>query len=382
MGSSPAPDVLAASYLLAVLAILLAWPVPVLLSRAAWPSRAPASAMVLWQGIALAGGLSMIGAFLCWGLSPLDAGVIPAALRVLDAAWLGTTPPHLTLVHVFALSLAALLTGHLLLTLVRSAWKLYRARQHHRALLAVLASPRPESVDARRAVVIENSAPLAYCLPGAGSTTVLTSGLLHSLDRAELRAVLAHEEAHLAQRHDLLLLAFTSWHAALPWLPTTRLALGAVRVLVEELADDAALRSCERDDLVGALAVVAAGPEPTGTVLPASGRPGTDTAGMAPSPAEPGGTRSPDPAASGTALPGPAQDAQPTAPAAAGSQGAAGRETAHLVTLGETLSSARLRRLLTPPAPLGWAASRTAAAAGVALVLVPTAALAVTGWSA
>lgn len=372
MGSSPAPDVLAASYLLAVLAILLAWPVPVLLSRAAWPSRAPASAMVLWQGIALAGGLSMIGAFLCWGLSPLDARVIPAALRVLDAAWLGTTPPHLTLVHVFAISLAALLTGHLLLTLVRSAWRLYRARQHHRALLAVLASPRPESVDARRAVVIENAAPLAYCLPGAGSTTVLTSGLLHSLDRAELRAVLAHEEAHLAQRHDLLLLAFTSWHAALPWLPTTRLALGAVRVLVEELADDAALRSCERDDLVGALAVVAAGPDVGGT----------DVAGTESSRAEAGGTGTPGPAASGTDLPAPAGQPRPTPPAAADAQGAAGRETAHLVTLGETLSSARLRRLLTPPAPLSWAASRTAAAAGVALVLVPTAALAVTGWSA
>ena len=71
-----------ASYLLAVLAIVLAWPVPILLSRAKWPARSPFTAMILWQAIALAGGLSMIGAMLVYGLEPIGDNLI-AGLRAL-----------------------------------------------------------------------------------------------------------------------------------------------------------------------------------------------------------------------------------------------------------------------------------------------------------
>ena len=55
---------------LAVLAALLAWPVPALLARARWPRRDPLAALVCWQAIGLAGGLSIIGALLVHGLAP------------------------------------------------------------------------------------------------------------------------------------------------------------------------------------------------------------------------------------------------------------------------------------------------------------------------
>ena len=55
---------------LAVLAALLAWPVPALLARARWPRRDPLVALVCWQAIGLAGGLSIIGALLVHGLAP------------------------------------------------------------------------------------------------------------------------------------------------------------------------------------------------------------------------------------------------------------------------------------------------------------------------
>src|SRR5690606_16970132 len=57
----------------AALAILLAWPVPILLSRAAWPARLPGWALVLWQLIAVAGGLSMIAALLLLGAALFPA---------------------------------------------------------------------------------------------------------------------------------------------------------------------------------------------------------------------------------------------------------------------------------------------------------------------
>ncbi|MGE9527717.1 M56 family metallopeptidase, partial [Escherichia coli] len=73
--------------------------------------------------------------------------------------------------------------------------------------------------------------------------TVLSDGLMAALEPAELRAVLIHENAHLSQRHHLLLWAFAAWRQALPWLPTTRLAQESVNSLIEMLADDVALKT-------------------------------------------------------------------------------------------------------------------------------------------
>jgi len=339
---------LLASYLLAGLAIVLAWPVPLALARSSWPSRAPAAAMIFWQGIALAGGLSMIGSFLSWGLQPLGEGFVPAGLALAGAILRADELPGLDVVHLFALSLAALLTGHLVLTLGRSAWRLGRQRQRHREMLAFLSRPEAGPGTA----VIDSDTPLAYCLPGATQLTVLSSGLLRSLSPRELDAVLAHESAHLEQRHDLLLLAFTSWHAALPWLPTTRLAVRAVGELVEELADDAALRRSGRAELLGALAVVAA------AALP-------DDAGRGSAPAPPAAPTASEAAAS------------PAVPAEASR---AGLLRAAAGSPHEGLSSARLARLLQATEPLAPWARRGVGAAGAALVVLPTVLLAGAGW--
>jgi Zn-dependent protease with chaperone function len=245
------------SYFLAVLAIVLAWPVPILLSRAHWPARDPFTAMVLWQAIALAGGLSMIGAMLVYGLEPVGDNLI-AGLRALAGMVLLAAPTTaLGFWHLFALSAAALLTAHLVFTLLLTYYKIERQRRRHRELLALLSSP---SDDGPGTVVINHDSPVAYCLPGgARSVTVLSDGLMAALEPAELRAVLMHENAHLTQRHHLLLWAFAAWRQALPWLPTTRLAQEAVNSLIEMLADDVALKTESKVTLIKAIAIVASG---------------------------------------------------------------------------------------------------------------------------
>jgi len=241
------------SYFLAVLALILAWPVPVLLSRAQWPARSPFTAMVLWQAIALAGGLSMIGAMLVYGLEPIGKNLI-AGLRSLAGMVFNNEPTTaLGFWHLFALSAAALLTAHLVFTLLLTYYKIERQRRRHRELLTLLASP---SDDGPGTVVINHDSPVAYCLPGgARSVTVLSDGLMAALEPAELRAVLIHENAHLSQRHDLLLWAFAAWRQALPWFPTTRLAQTAVNSLIEMLADDVALRTESKVTLIKAIAI-------------------------------------------------------------------------------------------------------------------------------
>ena len=246
-----------ASYLLAVLAIVLAWPVPILLSRAKWPARSPFTAMLLWQAIALAGGLSMIGAMLVYGLEPIGDNLI-AGLRALAGMVLFNAPTTaLGFWHIFALSAAALLTAHLVFTLLLTYYKIERQRRRHRELLALLASPSGEGTGT---LVISHDSPVAYCLPGgARSVTVLSDGLMAALEPAELRAVLIHENAHLNQRHHLLLWAFAAWRQALPWLPTTRLAQESVNSLIEMLADDVALKTESKATLIKAIAIVASG---------------------------------------------------------------------------------------------------------------------------
>ncbi|MGB4136315.1 MAG: M48 family metalloprotease, partial [Microbacterium sp.] len=158
-----------------MIAIALAWPVPVALSRAAWPTRAPVLALLLWQAIGLAGGLSMIGALALAGYA-----LTPAT------PWLAAIPATLFTVYLLA---------HLGMTIVQVT----RQRHRHLALLDLLTSPHPTRARTR---VLDDTVPVAYCLPhGARSVTVLSQGLLDRLDADELVAVIAHERAHVEQRH-------------------------------------------------------------------------------------------------------------------------------------------------------------------------------------
>jgi len=246
-----------ASYFLAALAVSLAWPVPIALSRATWPARSPFTAMVLWQSIALAGGLSMIGAMAVWGLAPLGDNLFSASAQLWNVLVNQRPAETLGVVHVFALSAASLLGAHLVFTLMLTFVRIQRQRRRHRSMLRLLSSPVKDSP---ATLVINHPTPVAYCLPGgARSVTVLSDGLLEMLTKDELHAVLTHENAHLQQRHHLLLWAFAAWRSALPWLPTSQLAQVAVTELIEMLADDQALKHVDESTLVRAIAIVAAG---------------------------------------------------------------------------------------------------------------------------
>ncbi|MFC9918905.1 M56 family metallopeptidase [Agromyces binzhouensis] len=229
---------IAAAVALGALALALAWPVPVALSRADWPARSPATALVLWQGIALGGGLSMIGALLAFGASPAGSlsGAADALIPVIAA---GPILEGFGVVHLAALTLAVGLAVHLALNLATTAVRAERARRRQHRLIDLLASPASASTGAR---VLAHPVPAAYCVPGLRTATVITDGLVDLLDDDELRAVVGHERAHLDQLHHLVLLAFRAWHAALPWFPIANRAERSVAMLTEMLADDAPRR--------------------------------------------------------------------------------------------------------------------------------------------
>jgi Zn-dependent protease with chaperone function len=95
-------------------------------------------------------------------------------------------------------------------------------------------------------------------VPGLKSTIVISAGTLDLLDQAELAAVLAHERAHLRERHDLVLLPFGALLRAFRWTGVALEAHAAVGLLVEMLADDRARRHRPALELATALLRVGA----------------------------------------------------------------------------------------------------------------------------
>jgi Zn-dependent protease with chaperone function len=105
------------------------------------------------------------------------------------------------------------------------------------------------------------------------SRVVVSEGTLKSLADNEIDAILTHERAHLRARHDLVLEMFTAVHAAFPRFVRSGNALDAVRLLIEMLADDAAVRAAGATPLARALVACAAGRTPSGAL--AAGGPTT-----------------------------------------------------------------------------------------------------------
>ena len=86
-------------------------------------------------------------------------------------------------------------------------------------------------------VVIPDTRFVAFALPGWPGRVVASRGLLQSLDGAQRRAVLAHEQAHLDQRHDLHRAAGAVAAAVNPLLGRVPSAL---RLATERWADETA----------------------------------------------------------------------------------------------------------------------------------------------
>ena len=236
--------------LLAALALVLTGPAPALLARSSWPYRIPRAAVALWQAIALAAVLAAVGAGIA--LSDSTAGepgqprFDPSSPRDLLAA---------LILAMTALVLVKLLwaTGHV-------AVGTRARRKRHRDLVDVLATPDGLIPGLR---VLAEETPLAYCLPALrGARVVVSVGALERLDESELHAVLAHEQAHLRARHDLVLEAFTALHMAFPRWVRSDVALEQARTLVELLADDDARRRNGPRPLARALVALAGAPAP------------------------------------------------------------------------------------------------------------------------
>ena len=257
-----------------LVALLLVGPVPAVLARATWPMRAPRAAIVLWQSIALAAvlsafsaGLAIASRLLVPGADGRPTGTVTREIEVLG--W----PLSIAYLLVFALTL--LIGARLMASVVQVAIATRRRRAHHRMVVDLVGKSQKwahaPAGDGLR--VLDVAEPLAYCLPGVRSRVVVSKGTLTSLADNEITAILSHERAHLRARHDLVLEMFTAVHAAFPRFVRSASALDAVRLLIEMLADDAAVRATGPTPLARALVTCASSRTPAGAL--AAGGPTT-----------------------------------------------------------------------------------------------------------
>ncbi len=230
------------------------------LSRAGWMARAPLLGIVTylaagWSVLAAAGlagvTLAVHATALGGGLSNL-IGACVLRLRAMYATPGGASIAGLGLI------MAGAVMARTALTTVSHLHAAGRQARRHAQTARLVGHPEP----ALGAVLVEHPEPAAYCVAGRRPTVILTTGAVAALDPAQLRAVLAHERAHLAGRHHRLLAMARIAGQVLPFLPLMRDADAQVARLVELHADDAATRASDPRSLATALVVLATGASP------------------------------------------------------------------------------------------------------------------------
>jgi Zn-dependent protease with chaperone function len=220
--------------------------------RGPWAARSPRLAMTLWLVLPVSWVAAIVLAILAataplaltWPGSPRGGG------RVLLA---GQAVPGGRAIAIAGLLVAAAVVLRAAGCAACELSHGLRDRREHAALVAATGCPGDEPDVA----IVDHDAPAVYCLPGGRHQIVISAGALAALTPQQLRAVLAHERAHLRHHHHVILALATALARAFPRVPLLSQAQPQLAVLAEMAADDAAIRRHRRDDLAAALVVLA-----------------------------------------------------------------------------------------------------------------------------
>lgn len=219
-----------------------------------WQHRSPRLSLMLWH----AAGTSVLVAVVLAGISCVAT---PGLMEACLAALIGRGDATGAVTVGLGFVVPVLLLARLAVVMVRLLRAQREDRSKHLDLLGLLGRHDP----VLGITVVVAAAPAAYCVPGT-DRVVLTDSALRALEPSELKAVLAHERAHLVGRHHLLV----TWAAALAMafqgVPVFHCLRRATLDLVEILADDRASRVGPAESLATAIASLG-GTRPVGLSL-------------------------------------------------------------------------------------------------------------------
>lgn len=236
---------------------------PRVLARCNWPTRSPFWGIVAWQAVTVSVFVSFVWAGLTLAAHAVPAGglvgrVVHACSTLL--AENGATKEGPLLPITGAVVAAGFTFG--LLFAAHAGWRRHREhvrRQH--ALLGVLCVPHRDA----GVVVLDHQDPVVFCVPGRSGRVVASRGALDVLSESQWRQVLAHERAHLAARHHVVLRWADAFATVFRGRLGSALAQKHIAELIEMHADDAA-GSRSRRDLAEAVVALAGGATPAGAL--------------------------------------------------------------------------------------------------------------------
>lgn len=234
------------------------------LSRASWTHRSPRLGIAAWQSVTVSVVLAVLSAGVALAVPTLPittdlALLLHSCASVLKEHY--STPGGAAAAAVGVVLVVAVVSRTVYCVLA-SLSAAQRTARLQRQRLNVIAERDPTY----GALVVENATPAVYCLPGSGSEVIFTTAALHTLTTDQIRAVLAHERAHLSWRHWLVVATARGLATAFPFVPVFSLARLQLALLVEMHADDAAVPATERRLLATALVTLAEGTAPAGTL--------------------------------------------------------------------------------------------------------------------
>lgn len=239
-------------------AVVLAAVVGPLLRRASWVDRAPRLAIASWQALTVTvlASVTMAGAAVTITL-PEVSGDLAAVLRACVMALREQyASPGGAAVGATGAVLALAVMGRAVWCIAAGLLRMVRERARHRRVLDVVGHRVGDMV------VLDCEESAVYCLSGRRRRTVVTTAALRSLDDGQLEAVLAHERAHLRERHDLAIALSSALAVAFPAVKLFRVAASETARLVELRADDAAAARTDRLTVAGALLNIVTGVTP------------------------------------------------------------------------------------------------------------------------
>ncbi|MFI8592872.1 M56 family metallopeptidase [Microbacterium sp. NPDC078428] len=225
-------------------AVLIWWVGPRLLTAGRWQVRFPRLALAAWHaalGIGLIALLGSVVAAVSATLSAQHAADATAGIVQTVAGWtaLGAVGAGLVIIGTNSDELVG---------------------AGRRAFGDVLSLPHTrERLDRRTTLITcRSDEPFACAIPGPDAAVVVSTMLREILTPAQLRAVVAHERAHLRGRHYLAVRLAELNRACVPSARAGKRLLRASSLLVELIADDHAARRAGAVHLANALVTVAA----------------------------------------------------------------------------------------------------------------------------
>lgn len=211
---------------------------------------------LLWWAVVAA--LSLMAASLLKGPDVLPVPLADVCQRCLRAAspFGGALFDTLVPVIIFLLLPLALSLGCAIRGVTAG-----RRRHRANAATALALSRRSTAAEVLGQSVrtMAHDRPVAFSLPHKYGGVVVSEELCARLDEAELTAVIAHERAHIRQRHHAIMALVEAFVRPLGFIPLFAEVATSVPLYLEIAADDCARRAAGTPALAGALLKIGTG---------------------------------------------------------------------------------------------------------------------------